>query len=190
MASSLASVSLEGALAARQLSAAAGRQEPLGSRAAALFSVLPRAQHRCASATARFVWRYRAWRQIKLQNAKPSSRAPGRAELPISSSAPHLWCRRAPNSCSRYEFDHLTQQGASKSRLEPVDPCAPRTQFGNTKTQLDALPATFDCCQTPPASRTEGSPKNRLESSLSQGRRCLAAFVDLQPLIACRPPPQ
>ena len=55
MAASDGSVSPEGALAWRQLFVAAGRQEPLGSRAAAFSSVLPRAQHRCASATARSV---------------------------------------------------------------------------------------------------------------------------------------
>ena len=47
MAASDGSVSPEGALAARQLSAAAGPGEPLGSQAAAFSSVLPRAQHRC-----------------------------------------------------------------------------------------------------------------------------------------------
>ena len=94
MAASRASVSPEGALAPRQLSAARGHCEPLGSRAAAFSSVLPRAQHRCASATARFVRRYRAWRQTELQKQSSPQASLGRAEPAIRAARLFHRCRR------------------------------------------------------------------------------------------------
>ena len=193
MASSLASVSPEGALAARQLSAARRRQEPLGSRAAAFSSVLPRAQHRCASATARFVWRYRAWRQTKSSKTQSSQGAPGRAEPAISSSSAVPPLQMLPNNYSRFVVDAEMMRLACKKPSLPQKPGQSWRVlrfFGPNTEGSYVLAVPLDSCYTPTGLRKGRTKNPRLAASLSQKHRCLATFIDLQPLISHNTSPQ
>ena len=97
-------VSPEGALARRQLSAARGHCEPLGSRAAAFSSVLPRAvvMQRLSQ---RWGLEVSPAPRVRQSAAKPLRTAPGRAEPAISSSSAVPSLQTVPNNKSRFVLD-------------------------------------------------------------------------------------
>ena len=87
-----ASVSPEGALAARQLSAAAGGHGPKRAWRLLFLASPPRA---VATQWLRQRWGHEVWPapRVRQSAAEPLCTAPGRAELAISSSEVHHRCR-------------------------------------------------------------------------------------------------
>ena len=107
-------VSPEGELARRQLPAARGHCEPLGGRAAAFSSVLPRAvvMQRLSQ---RWGLEVSPAPRVRQSAAKPLRTAPGRAEPAISSSSAVPPLQTVPNNYSRFVLDAEAMPFARKN---------------------------------------------------------------------------
>ena len=140
-------------LVRRQLFAEAGRQEPLGARAAAFSSELPRAQHRCGPPLLASFGDIAPRVRPRAPKRKWALRT-RRAAISSSSAVPPL--QTVPNDYSRFVLD------AEMMPLAVKKPgCGPKPEqswrvlrfFGPNTERSDALVPPLDGCYTPPGLR-------------------------------------